>query len=62
MNKVHGKTTFIQNKLFIHKLRQETCFFAKNGQLLSCRTQRKNNLDLPNPCGQLLQNFLHMFL
>jgi hypothetical protein len=33
-NKVHGKTTFTQNKLSIQKLWQETCFLTKNGQLL----------------------------
>jgi hypothetical protein len=35
MNKVCGKTNFTQNGLSIQKLRQETFFFAKNGQLLS---------------------------
>jgi hypothetical protein len=35
MNKVYGKTIFTQNGLPIQMLWQETCFFAKNGKLLS---------------------------
>jgi hypothetical protein len=60
MNKVHGKTIFTQNKLSIHKLRQETCFLRRMSSFFPCRAQRKKNL-FPNPCSQLLQKNLHMF-
>jgi hypothetical protein len=43
MNKVYGKTNFTQTGLSIQKLWQETCFFAKNGQLLSLPGTRGKN-------------------
>jgi hypothetical protein len=49
MNKLYGKIIFTQNGLSIQKLRQETCFFAKNGQLLSLPgTRKKTFLFLSN--------------
>jgi hypothetical protein len=61
MNKVYGKTNFTQNKLSIQKLWQEACFFAKKGQLLSLPGIQGKKPFFPNPWGQLLRNFLHMF-
>jgi hypothetical protein len=55
------KRFFIQNGLSIQKLWQETCFFAKIGQLLSMLGTRGKKLFFPNPCCQLLRNLLHMF-
>jgi hypothetical protein len=43
MNKVHGKIILTQNGLSIQKLWQETCFFAKNVQLLSLPCTREKN-------------------
>jgi hypothetical protein len=37
----------IQNGLSIQKLWQETCFFAKNGKLLSLPGTREKNLFFP---------------
>jgi hypothetical protein len=36
-------------------------FFVKNEQLLTMSGTREKNFIFSNPCGQLLQNFLHMF-
>jgi hypothetical protein len=47
MNKVHGKTIFTQNGLSIQKLWQETCFFAKNGLLLSLLGIREKSFSFP---------------
>jgi hypothetical protein len=47
MNKVYGKTKFTQNGLSIQKLWQETCFFAKNGQILSLPGTREKNFSFP---------------
>jgi hypothetical protein len=47
MNKVHGKTIFTQNGLSIQKLWQETCYFAKNGQLLILLGTREKNFSFP---------------
>jgi hypothetical protein len=47
MNKVCGKTNFTQNGLSIQKLRQETCFFAKNRQLLSLLDTREKIYSFP---------------
>jgi hypothetical protein len=61
MNKVNGKTTFTQNGLSIQKLCQETCFFCKEWTSSFPVGHRGKKLLFPNPCDQLLQNFLHMF-
>jgi hypothetical protein len=47
MNKVHGIFFLIQNGLSIQELCQETCFFAKNGQLLSLLGMREKNFSFP---------------
>jgi hypothetical protein len=47
MNIVHGKTILTQNGLSIQKLWQETCFFAKNAQLLSRLGTREKNFYFP---------------
>jgi hypothetical protein len=47
MNKECGETNLTQNGLSIQKLRQETCFFAKNGQLLSLLGTREKNYSFP---------------
>jgi hypothetical protein len=47
MNKVYGKINFTQNRLSFQKLRQETCFFAKNGQLLSLPGTREKSFSFP---------------
>jgi hypothetical protein len=36
-------------------------FLQRMGNFYPCQTQGKKRF-FPNPCGQLLQNFLHMFL
>jgi hypothetical protein len=57
MNKVHGKKKFTWNGLSVQKLWQETCFFAKNGQLLSLPGTREKNFSFPIHAGNYCKTF-----
>jgi hypothetical protein len=41
MNKIHGKTIYIQNGLSIQKLGQVTCFLQRMGSFFPCQAQGK---------------------
>jgi hypothetical protein len=61
MNKVHGKIIFIQNWLSIQKLWQETCFFAKDEQLLSLPCIREKNFSFPIRVVNFCETFFTCF-
>jgi hypothetical protein len=58
MNNVHGKTIFTQNRLSIPFKKLD--FLRRMGSFFPVGHKGKKLL-FPNPCGQLLQNFLCMF-
>jgi hypothetical protein len=62
MNKVYGKTNFTQNRLSFQKLRQVTCFFAKNGQLFPCRAQGKKAFLSQSVPSNFAKLFAHVLL
>jgi hypothetical protein len=58
MNKVHGKTSITHNGFSIMT---RNLFFCEEWAASFPAMRKGKKLFFPNPCGQLLQNFLHMF-
>jgi hypothetical protein len=62
MNKVYGNLFFIQNILSIQNLWQETCFFAKNGQLLYLLGTREKNSLFQSMRSAFAKLFAHVLI
>jgi hypothetical protein len=60
MNKIHEKQFLPKIGFPFKSYDKKLVFLQRIGNFFPCWTQGKKLL-FPNPCSQLLQNFLHMF-
>jgi hypothetical protein len=61
MNKVHWKTIFYPKQTFHSKVMTRNLFFGEEWIASFPTVHKGKKLLFPNPCDQILQNFLYMF-
>jgi hypothetical protein len=62
MKKVYGKTKFYPKRTFHSKFMTRNLFFCEEWAASFLAGHNRKKLFFPNPCGQLLRNFLHNVL